>query len=168
MDLGSRNIASFPKSGNMCRCFQSNPQKRANNKRGRMHILTAAGMIPLAIFAATVNAKGLFAFDFEELSDGVWAGVRADAPRFPVMGNTTFVVGDNGVVVFDGGGMPAMSEQLIEKIRSVTDKPVTYVVMSHWHGDHLFGVYRFAEEYPGVHFVAHEFTRDVINSTRMS
>jgi glyoxylase-like metal-dependent hydrolase (beta-lactamase superfamily II) len=120
------------------------------------------------MISATAPAAGLFTFEFEELSDGVWAGVRPDAPRYPVMGNTTFVVGDNGVVVFDGGGMPLMSEQLIRKIRSVTDKPVTHVVMSHWHGDHLFGVYRFAEEYPGVQFVAHEYTRDIINSSRIS
>jgi len=111
---------------------------------------------------------GPFVFQFEEIADGVWAGVREDGPRFPVMGNATFVIGDDGVVVFDGGGMPAMSEQLIGKIRSLTDKPVTHVVISHWHGDHSFGVFRFAEEFPGVHFVAHEFTRDVINSTRIN
>jgi glyoxylase-like metal-dependent hydrolase (beta-lactamase superfamily II) len=109
-----------------------------------------------------------FEFEFEELAPGVWAGVRPDGPRFPVMGNTTFVISDEGVVVYDGGGMPAMSEQLIEKIRSLTDEPVTHVVTSHWHGDHNFGVYRFGEEYPDVQFVAHEFTRDVMNSSRIN
>ena len=111
---------------------------------------------------------GLFSFEFEELAPGVWAGVRADSPRFPVMGNATFVISSEGVVVFDGGGMPTMSEQLIEEIRSLTDKPVTHVVTSHWHGDHNFGVFRFAEEYPDVQFVAHEFTRDVMNSSRIN
>ena len=86
-----------------------------------------------------------FVFEFEELAPGVWAGVRPDGPRFPVMGNTLFVISDAGVVVYDGGGMPAMSEQIIEKIRSLTDLPVTHVVTSHWHGDHNFGVFSFAE-----------------------
>ena len=66
-----------------------------------------------------------FRFEFEELAPGVWAGVRPDGPRFPVMGNTTFVISDEGVVVFDGGGMPAMAEQIIDKLRSISDKPVS-------------------------------------------
>lgn len=110
---------------------------------------------------------GPFTMEFEQLAPGVWAGVRADGPRFPVMGNTTFVISEAGVVVFDGGGMPAMSELVIDKIRSLTDKPVTHVITSHWHGDHNFGVFRFAEEFSNVKFIAHEFTRDVMNSTRI-
>lgn len=120
------------------------------------------------VVSVTVAANGPFTLEFAEITNGVWAGVRLDGPRFPVMGNTTFVVGDDGVVVFDGGGMPAMSDLVIAKIRSVTDKPVTHVVISHWHGDHFFGIFRFAEEYPGVQIVAHEFTRDVINSSRIN
>ncbi len=120
------------------------------------------------LLSGPIMADGPFTFEFEEISEGVWVGVRPDGPRFPVMGNTTFVVSDDGVVVYDGGGMPAMSEQVIDKIRSITTKPVTHVVISHWHGDHFFGVFRFAEEYPNVQFVAHEFTRDVINSSRIN
>ena len=78
--------------------------------------------------AAAVADDGPFTMEFEELAPGVWAGVRADGPRFPVMGNTTFVISEEGVVVYDGGGMPAMSELVIDKIRSLTDKPVTHVV----------------------------------------
>ena len=109
-----------------------------------------------------------FRFEFEELAPGVWAGIRPDSPRYPVMGNTTFVISDEGVIVFDGGGMPAMAEQIIDKVRSITEKPVTHVVISHWHGDHSFGVFRFAEEFPHVQFVAHEFTNNVIHSSIIS
>lgn len=112
--------------------------------------------------------EGLFAFSFQEVAEDVWVGVRPDSPRFPVMGNTTFVISDEGVVVFDGGGAPAMAEQVIEKIRSLTTQPVTHVVISHWHGDHNFGVYRFAEEFAGVQFVAHRFTSEVLDSPRAS
>ena len=68
--------------------------------------------------SATAAAEGPFTMEFEELADGVWAGVRADGPRFPVMGNTTFVIGESSVVVYDGGGMPKMSELVIEKIQN--------------------------------------------------
>ena len=118
-------------------------------------------------FDSALADDGPFSYEFEELAPGVWAGVRPDGPRFPVMGNTVFVISEEGVVVYDGGGMPAMSDLVIEKIRSLTDKPVTHVVISHWHGDHNFGVFRFAEEFSNVKFIAHEFTRDVMNSTRI-
>ena len=84
----------------------------------------------------------LFSFEFEEIAENVWVGVRPDSPRFPVMGNTMFVISDEGVVVFDGGGVSGMADQIIDKIRSLTTKPVTHVVISHWHGDHNFGVSR--------------------------
>ena len=131
------------------------------------HLFIAAATLIVA-GPTTAADSGPFVFEFEEIAPGVWAGVRPDSPRFPVMGNTTFVISDEGVVVYDGGGMPAMSEQVIEKIRSLTNKPVTHVVTSHWHGDHNFGVFRFAEEFANVQFIAHEFTRDVMNSTRIA
>jgi glyoxylase-like metal-dependent hydrolase (beta-lactamase superfamily II) len=118
--------------------------------------------------SAVAADPGPFVLDFEEIAPGVWTGIRADSPRYPVMGNTTFVISSVGVVVFDGGGMPAMADLVIEKIRSLTDKPVTHVVISHWHGDHFFGAFRFAEEFPGVEIIAHRFTRDIINSSRIN
>jgi glyoxylase-like metal-dependent hydrolase (beta-lactamase superfamily II) len=103
-----------------------------------------------------------FTFDFTELAPGVWAGVRPDVGRTPVMGSATFVISDAGVVVFDGGGVPLMSERLIEKIRALTELPVTHVVISHWHGDHNFGISSFRDEFPGVEIVAHEFTYEAM------
>jgi glyoxylase-like metal-dependent hydrolase (beta-lactamase superfamily II) len=108
---------------------------------------------------------GPFHYEFHEVAPAVWTGIRPDSPKFPVMGNTTFVVSDQGVVVFDGGGVAAMAEQIIEKIRSVTAAPVTHVIISHWHGDHNFGIYRFAEEFPNVQFVAHSFTGAAMNGS---
>lgn len=123
----------------------------------------------LALSGSALAADpGPFVLDFEEIAPGVWTGVREDSARYPVMGNTTFIISSAGVVVFDGGGMPAMADLVIEKIRSLTDKAVTHVVISHWHGDHFFGAYRFAEEFPGVEIIAHRFTRDMINSSKLN
>lgn len=108
---------------------------------------------------------GPFDYEFHESAPGVWTGVRPDSPKFPVMGNTTFVVSDQGVVVFDGGGVAVMAEQIIDKIQAVTTAPVTHVIISHWHGDHNFGIYRFAEEFPNVQFVAHSFTSAAMNGS---
>ena len=140
------------------------PQRQAGGVMQQIFLLL---ILSSGVALGQVAQDTPFHIEFEELAPGVWAGVRPDGPRFPVMGNTTFVVSEEGVVVFDGGGMPAMADLVIEKIRSLTDKPVTHVVISHWHGDHNFGVFRFAEVFSNVKFIAHEFTRDVMNSTRI-
>lgn len=134
-----------------------------------MKTLSITMTVALMALSLTANGAGApYHFDFEEVGPGVWAGIRADPHRYPVMGNTTFVLSDEGVVVFDGGGAAAMADQVIAKIRSLTVKPVTHVVISHWHGDHNFGVFRFAEEFPRVQFVAHSFPNEVFNSTRIA
>ncbi len=113
----------------------------------------------LALVLASPSTPDPYRFTFQEVEDGVWAGVREDSPRFPVMGSTTFVVGGEGVVVFDGGGAALMSERALAKIRSVTDKPITHVVISHWHGDHNLGIHRLLDAFPEAQVVGHTFTR---------
>ena len=136
-------------------------------ERGAMRrSITFAFLLLTAGIFSNANA-GPFELEFEELAPGVWAGVRPDGPRFPVMGSVTFVISSEGVVVFDGGGMPIMSEKTIVKIRSLTDTPVTHVVISHWHGDHNFGIYRFVEEFPDAQIIAHRFTDAVMKGSRI-
>jgi glyoxylase-like metal-dependent hydrolase (beta-lactamase superfamily II) len=60
--------------------------------------------------------------------------------------NAGFVVTDEGVVVFDSLGTPALGHALLRKIRSVTGKPVKYVVVSHYHADHIYGLQAFRDE----------------------
>jgi len=132
-----------------------------NPRNQFLSLILCVSFLSLASSCWAENA--LFKFDFEELSPGVWAGVRAESQRFPVMGNATFVISNEGVVVFDGGGLPIMATQVIEQIRSLTDLPVTHVIISHWHGDHFFGAYRFAEEFENVQYIAHSFTDAAIH-----
>ena len=58
-----------------------------------------------------------------------------------------------------------MAEQIIDKIRSLTDVPVTHVIISHWHGDHNFGIYRYAEEFPNVQYISSHFTHAALNGS---
>lgn len=128
------------------------------------------GSILLALafwFTVPSQSQDPYIPTFVELAPGIWAGVREDNPRFPVMGTATFVISDAGVVVFDGGGSATMAERIIEKIRSLTDLPVTHVVVSHWHGDHNFGIFRYLEEFENVQVVAHTFTQAVFEGTRI-
>jgi len=59
--------------------------------------------------------------------------------------NAGFVVTDDGVVVFDALGTPSLGRALLAKIRAVTDKPVRYVALSHYHADHIYGLQAFRD-----------------------
>lgn len=131
-----------------------------------MNRIILAGLLALMVVIAaglsrTVTADPL-QYSWTELAPGVWTGIREDSTRIPVMGTTTFVVGDTGVVVFDGGGLPLMAERAVAKVRSVTDRPVTHVVVSHWHQDHNFGIKAFTDAFPGAEVVSHPYTRETL------
>lgn len=60
--------------------------------------------------------------------------------------NAGFVVTDEGVIVFDTLGTPSLGNALLQKIRGITDKPVRYVVLSHYHADHIYGLQAFRDQ----------------------
>ncbi|WP_346295849.1 MBL fold metallo-hydrolase [Rhodopseudomonas sp. P1] len=53
--------------------------------------------------------------------------------------NSAVIVGDDGCLVFDAQATPAMANKVIERVRSVTDKPIKYVVLSHYHAVRVLG-----------------------------
>jgi glyoxylase-like metal-dependent hydrolase (beta-lactamase superfamily II) len=68
-------------------------------------------------------------------------------------GNTSnggFVVTSDGVVVFDALGTPSHGWALLERIRNVTDKKIRYVVASHYHADHIYGLQAFKDHTDAV------------------
>jgi cyclase len=82
-------------------------------------------------------------FDLHDLGHGVWAAI--EVPGSHAGGNAGFVVGDDGVLVVDSFGLKQASEAFLAAIRKVTDKPIRYVVDTHYHMDHLAGNGLFAE-----------------------
>ena len=72
--------------------------------------------------------------------------------------STGAMIGDDAVMVIDAQATPKMAEQVIERIRTVTDKPIKYVVLTHYHAVRVLG----ASGYNPEHIICSEATRAVI------
>ena len=89
---------------------------------------------------------------FTELADGLYAYTAEGDP------NTGIVIGDDSVMVLDTQATPIMARDVIAKIRTVTDKPIKYVVMSHYHAVRVLG----ASGYGAEQIIASQDTYDLI------
>jgi cyclase len=98
----------------------------------------------------------------EQLADGVFEIRHEDAPDAFPQGNTTVVVGSRDVLVVDSCYLPSSAERDVAQIREWTDKPVRYLVNTHWHYDHTMGNGVYRDAFPGISIVAHVETRKQI------
>ena len=89
---------------------------------------------------------------FTQLSPHAWAYTAEGDP------NTGIVVGDDAVMVIDTQATPAMAQDVIRRIREVTDKPIRYVVLTHYHAVRVLG----ASAYQPEHVIASHDTLDLI------
>jgi glyoxylase-like metal-dependent hydrolase (beta-lactamase superfamily II) len=89
---------------------------------------------------------------FSRLSESAYAYTAEGDP------NTGVIVGEDSVMVVDAQATPAMARDVIEKIRSVTDKPINYVTLTHYHAVRVLG----ASAYQVGHIIASQDTRDLI------
>lgn len=94
-----------------------------------------------------------------EVANGVYLFVSKPYGEVGLDGNTVAILSRDGVLVFDSNGTPAASAAVLAEIRKLTDKPVRYVVNSHWHWDHWYGTETYTKAFPDVKVVAHEKTR---------
>ncbi len=107
-------------------------------------------------------ASPFFAYATVRLADGVYAFVPPDPASGIVSGNSTIIIGDDGVLVVDTGRFPTLARKMIADVRRLTDKPVRYIVTTHWHPDHNLGNAEYARAFPGVTILAHAETRRLV------
>ena len=70
---------------------------------------------------------------FSEIGTDLYAFTAEGDP------NSAVIVGDDGCLVFDAQATPAMAGKVIERVKAVTDKPIKYVVLSHYHAVRVLG-----------------------------
>ncbi|MEY3251279.1 MAG: hypothetical protein RL227_252 [Pseudomonadota bacterium] len=89
---------------------------------------------------------------FTKLSDNAYAYTAEGDP------NTGVIVGDDAVLVLDTQATPVMAQDVIRRIREVTDKPIQYVLLTHYHAVRVLG----ASAYQPRHIIASQDTYDLI------
>jgi glyoxylase-like metal-dependent hydrolase (beta-lactamase superfamily II) len=70
---------------------------------------------------------------FTEIGRDLWAFTAEGDP------NTGVIIGDDSVMIIDAQATPRLANMVIEKIRTVTDKPIKYVTLSHYHAVRVLG-----------------------------
>jgi glyoxylase-like metal-dependent hydrolase (beta-lactamase superfamily II) len=98
----------------------------------------------------------------ERIADGVYAIIHDDATDQWPHGNTGVIVGSSGVLVVDACYLPSRARADIALIRRLTDKPVRYLVNTHWHFDHNNGGSEYLAAYPGIQIVSEREMADWI------
>jgi glyoxylase-like metal-dependent hydrolase (beta-lactamase superfamily II) len=96
-------------------------------------------------------------YEFEKIADGVYYSTSKSL--MATGGNHTIIIGDHDVFLVDAGATPAAGRALLEDMKLITDKPVRWVVNTHFHWDHtnansIFG--------PEVQIIGHEYVRHAI------
>lgn len=101
---------------------------------------------------ASIGDVAVKKVSFDKLSANAYAYTAEGDP------NTGIIIGDDAVMVIDTQATPVMAQDVIRYIREITDKPIKYVLLSHYHAVRVLG----AKAYGAEHIIASEDTRDLI------
>jgi cyclase len=99
------------------------------------------------------------------IAEGIFLFISPDQDPLEVDGNSIVVVNEHDVLVFDTNVLPSSARAVLAEIRKITNKPVRYVVNSHWHPDHWDGNEVYAKEFPNLEIISSAETRRLMEST---
>ncbi len=121
----------------------------------RAFLLLLACAIPVSAQNRPAPAK-------TELAAGIFLFQTPSYGDVGLDGNSIAILSRDGVLVFDTNGTPAAAAAVLAEIRKLTDRPVRWIVNSHWHWDHWYGTEIYQRAFPDVRIVAHEKTRELM------
>jgi cyclase len=119
-----------------------------------LFVLFSAGWLWLDARAQSGGPIVSGAHRFEKVTDGVYYATASGT--MTVGSNSPIIVTDTEAIIIDSEITPAAARALVADIKAITDKPVRYVIDSHYHYDHAHGNQIFA---PDVQVIGHENTR---------
>jgi cyclase len=120
-------------------------------------VLALSSLI-VACAGPNLSVSGPGFYEFHKLAEGVYAGIPKEGTpqqNGAVNCNVMVVVGDKDVLLVDGATEPDSAKRLLAAVKTLTDKPVRYVVNTHFHFDHAGANGSFGRE---VHIIGSEYT----------
>ncbi|RPI23771.1 MAG: MBL fold metallo-hydrolase [Acidobacteria bacterium] len=105
---------------------------------------------------AEAEAKRPPAFDFAEVAPGVFCATGTGSMN--VGANAVAIINEQEVLLVDSTTSPSAAILLQKELKKLTDKPIRYVINTHFHFDHAFGNHLFQLE--GATIIGHEYTRE--------
>ncbi|MFQ5798325.1 MAG: MBL fold metallo-hydrolase [Bacteroidota bacterium] len=97
------------------------------------------------------------AFTFQKIQDDIYHAIGTG--NLAVWCNAAIIINSDDVLIVDSHVSPAAAWALLRELKSITSKPVRYVINTHFHFDHVHGNQVFPED---VEIIGHEFTREMI------
>jgi cyclase len=111
--------------------------------------------ISIGLLAAATPVSGQTERKVTKLTDGVYEIEHRGGGG----GNTTVIIGERQVFVVDACFLPSAAREDIAQIRQWTDKPVTFVLNTHFHNDHNLGNRAYMDAFPALTIIAHVETK---------
>ena len=113
-------------------------------------------IIIILLFLLSSNKS--LSFDVEEIAEGIFVhfGKHEDANKSNKgdIANIGFIIGEKSIMVVDTGGTKLIGKKLLEKIKAISNLPISHVIITHSHPDHFFGTEAFLSENPSI--IGHE------------
>ena len=94
-------------------------------------------------------------FDLVKVADGVYSAIG----RNGIYCNSAVIINSDYVIVVDTQMRRAWAQDLIAQLHQITNKPVRYVIYSHWHPDHVNGSQAYATAFPTAQFIGQDYER---------
>src|SRR5262252_4678483 len=121
--------------------------------RMRMALLAAAVAAGGAAFHAQAPAPQA-AYRFQQIVQGVYSAIGTGAMN--VGSNSAVIVNRDDVLIVDSHISPESGRAMLQELKAITDKPVRFLINTHFHYDHVNGNQAFG---PAVDIIGHEYTR---------
>jgi glyoxylase-like metal-dependent hydrolase (beta-lactamase superfamily II) len=113
---------------------------------------------PLVQPALAASPPGAFQ-TIERVAPGIWLIHQRQPFELQPVGNVEVIEQSRGLVLIDGGASPGSARRITQLIKSVSEKPVTAIAITHWHSDHSLGVSTLLKTWPQAEVIATNATR---------
>jgi cyclase len=98
--------------------------------------------------------------EVDQLAPNVYAFISNNTTHAWEDGNTTVIIGNDSVAVVDAPST-YLSKRHLAQIRKLTDKPIRYLINTHFHRDHVMGNHVYQDAFPGVGIIQQEYTATI-------